>query len=68
MKCLRLSLVAGVLTIMLVTSTLAGEMPYPVNAPAPPSAAGDILIPGVTYTEAAAGIALSLVQSVLSLF
>ena len=68
MKCLRLSLVAGVLTIMLVTSTLAGEMPYPVNAPAPPSVAGEMPYPVAAYTDAVTEIALILVQSVLSLF
>lgn len=68
MKCLRLSLVAGILTIMLATSSLAGEMPYPVAAPQPPSIAGNILTPGVASTDAATEIALSLIQSVLSLF
>jgi hypothetical protein len=68
MKYLRLSLSVSLLTMFLAPTAVAGEMPCPVNAPASPSAAGDILIPGVAYTDAATGIALSLVQSVLSLF
>ena len=67
MKYLRLTLVAGVLTTVLATSALAGEMPYPVAAPAPPTASGEMSCP-VVSTDPVAEIALSLVQSVLSLF
>jgi hypothetical protein len=69
MKYLRLSLVAGILTMVLATSALAGEMPLPgVASPTPPSAAGEMPLPGIASTDAVTEIALGLVQSVLSLF
>lgn len=68
MKCLRLSLAAGVLTIALAISALAGEMPCPGIAQPAPLSAGDILIPGVVFNDAVTATALGLVQSVLSLF
>ena len=68
MKYLRLSLVAGVLTTVLATSALAGEMPYPVAAPAPPTVSGEMPLPGIVSIDPVAEIALRLVQSVLSLF
>ena len=68
MKYLRLSLAVGILTMFLAITALAGEMPCPVNAPAPPSVAGDILTPGVTSTDATTDVALDLVQSLLALF
>jgi hypothetical protein len=68
MKCLRLSLAVGVLTTVLATSTLAGDMPCPVAPPAPPSAAGEMPLPGVASTDIVAEVALNLMQIVLSLY
>lgn len=69
MKHLRLSLTAGVLTAVLATSALAGDMPFPgIAPPAPPSAAGDMPFPVAAPTDAVTEIALSLIQSALSLF
>ena len=68
MKYLRLSLSVSVLTMFLAVTVLAGEMPCPVNAPAPLSVAGEMPFPGVASNDEVTEIALSLVQSVLSLF
>jgi hypothetical protein len=68
MKYFRLSLAIGVLTALLATTALAGEMPFPVAAPAPPSADGDMPCPGAAPTDAVTEVALRLIQSALSLF
>ena len=68
MKCLRLSIVACVLTAVLATSALAGDMPFPVAAPAPPSVAGEMPCPIVASSDTVTDFAFSLIQSALSLF
>jgi hypothetical protein len=70
MKCLRLSLAAGLLTIVLATSAFAGDMPLPgVRSSAPtPSVAGDMPLPGVAAIDPVTEIALNIAQSLLSLF
>jgi hypothetical protein len=68
MKYLRLSLAVGILTMFLAITALAGEMPCPITAPAPPSAAGEMPYPVAATTDAVTEVALDLVQSVLALF
>jgi hypothetical protein len=69
MKYLRLSLAAGVLSIMLANSALAGVMPFPgIAAPEPPSAAGEMPGAGIAPIDLVTAVALNLGQSVLSLF
>ncbi len=70
MKCLRLSLAAGVVTIVLAASALAGNMPFPgVTSPAPStSASGEMPTAGVASIDPVTEIALNIAQSVLALF
>ena len=68
MKNLRLSLAVGILTMFMAITTLAGEMPCPVTAPAPPSADGEMPYPVAAPTDAVTEMALSLIQGALSLF
>lgn len=83
MKVFRKFFATVVLTLTLTLSTFAGEilMPGAVNPPPPPqssvtgeisfpgaTATGDISMPGVTSLDPVTEAALSLLQSVLSLF
>lgn len=57
-----------VLMLALTVPTFAGEVPYPgVTAPPTPTASGETQFPGATI-DPVTKIALSLLQSLLSLF
>jgi hypothetical protein len=69
MNYLRLSLIAGALTLVLAFPAFGGHMDTPVMSPPPPPppVTGEMGFPGIS-TDPVMEIALSLVQSVLALF
>jgi len=75
------ALCTSVLALVLTSSAFAGEIQYPVAPPPPAPAGGEIHYPttsnnltqtgeaaSATETDTVTGIALSLLQSVLTLF
>jgi NADH:ubiquinone oxidoreductase subunit F (NADH-binding) len=66
MKHLRQISAAVVLTFVLAVTSFAGDMPYPIAPPPPPSATGITDTP--TIVSPVEEIALNLVRSVLLLF